>query len=211
MRVDGRLVRDPRVLVVPERVRIAIDGVPSRRAAWRTLLFYKPRGIVTTRRDPEHRRTVYDALGDDAEGLIPVGRLDMATAGLLLLTTDTRLADWITDPGNAVPRVYLVTVRGRVEPSAIARLLAGVVAAGVRLRAHAATIRKASARESHLTLELREGRNREVRRLFEAIGHEVTSLKRVRLGNLELGGLKPGQSRSVTRDEVRASFPGAPL
>lgn len=197
VRVDGAVIRDPLRPVVPERARIAVDGHVRRRAAWRTILFHKPRGVVTTRRDPEGRRTVYDVLGAAGEGLIAVGRLDLASTGLLLLTTDTQLANWITDPAHAVPRVYLVTVRGAIGAQAAAALPAA-----------SATVRKASERESHLVVELRQGRNREIRRMFEAIGREVTRLRRVRFGGLEIGDLEPGAWRALTRDEVRAAFPG---
>jgi 23S rRNA pseudouridine2605 synthase len=195
VKVDGRVITDPSTDVVPERVRIAVDGQPRTRAAWRTILFHKPRGVVTTRRDPQGRRTIYDVIGPSASGLIAVGRLDLATTGLLLLTTDTRLANRIADPGSAVPRLYVVTVRGRVTDEQAAQLDAAAV-----------VVRKASARETHLTVELRRGRNREVRKLFEAIGHEVTRLKRVRLGRLELGDLGPGEWKELTRTEVEAAF-----
>ena len=195
VRVNGRIVTDPAASVVPERVRITVDGERRTRAVWRTILFHKPRGVVTTRRDPEGRATIYDVIGEPARGLVAVGRLDLATSGLLLLTSDTRLANWISDPGNAVPRVYAVTVRGRVSAEEAARLDAPVV-----------EVRKSSGRESHLTVELRRGRNREVRRLFEAIGHEVTRLKRVRVGGFGLGTLQPGEWREVTREEVEAAF-----
>jgi len=207
VRVNGKTVTDPAAPVIPERVRIEVDGAPRPRADWRTIVFHKPRGVVTTRRDPEGRLTVFDLLGEDAEGLVAVGRLDLATTGLLLLTTDTRLADWITDPLNHVPRVYAVTVRGRVEDADVERLLSGVSSRGERLTAGEVAVRKASSRESHLMVTLREGRNREVRRLFEAIGHEVMRLKRVRLGTLELGDLGPGKWREVTRAELRRAFP----
>ncbi|OLC80334.1 MAG: hypothetical protein AUH72_11950 [Acidobacteria bacterium 13_1_40CM_4_65_8] len=184
-------------MVVPERARITVDGEVRSRARWRTILFHKPRGVVTPRRDPEGRRTIYDVLGDDARGLIAVGRLDLATTGGLLLTTDTPLANWMTDPANEVPRVYVVTVRGEVTPAKLNDL-----------PATRATLRKASSRESHLIVELREGKNRQVRRMFEAIGHEVTRLKRVKLGGLELHALEPGEWREVTRAELRAAFPG---
>ena len=115
----------------------------------------------------------------------------------------------IADPANGVPRVYVVTVRGEVGVEAIARLTSGVRDSRDRLRAHAVTIRKASARESHLVVELHEGKNREVRRLFASIGHEVTRLKRVKLGGLELGSLEPGAWRELDAGEVRAAFPGA--
>jgi 16S rRNA U516 pseudouridylate synthase RsuA-like enzyme len=144
VRVDGRIVTDPFHPVVPERARIAIDETVQRRPAWRTLMFHKPRGVVTTRRDPEGRRTIYDVLSDTGVGLVAAGRLDLATSGLLLMTNDTQLANWITDPANAIPRVYLVTIRGEMTTE-----LPGV------------TSRKRSQRETHLIVELRQGRNRE--------------------------------------------------
>ena len=198
VRVGGRLVRRPSVLVSPEQARIELDETRARKAAWRTILFHKPRGVVTTRTDPEGRPTIYDVLGDAGTGLIAVGRLDSATSGLLLLTTDTQLANWLTDPQNQVPRVYVVTVRGRVAADEITRLTAEI------------TLRKASGRESHLVVELREGKNRQVRRMFSDIGHEVTSLKRVRFGGLELGPLPPGMYKEILRKEIAKAFPGAP-
>ena len=92
-----------------------LTGEERFRLAWRTILFHKPRGVVTTRRDPQGRRTIYDVIGPAARRLVAVGRLDLATSGLLLLTSDTRLSDWITDPANEVPRIYAVSVRGRVD------------------------------------------------------------------------------------------------
>jgi 23S rRNA pseudouridine2605 synthase len=217
--VDGRVVRDPSLAVVPERARIDVDGVSRRKEPWRTILFHKPTGVVTTRHDPEGRPTIYDVLGDAARGLIAVGRLDLATSGLLILTNDTQLANRLTDPRHAVPRVYIVTVRGEVTDDERARLERGIESSeesgeergggvrdetrGERLRAAAVTVRKTSRRESHLTIELREGKNREVRRLCEAIGHEVTRLKRIRFGSLELGALRVGGWRELTPAEIR--------
>ncbi len=198
VRVDGRLIRVPTTPVAPERARIELDGKRAQKAAWRTILFHKPRGVVTTRTDPEGRKTIYDVLGETARGLVAVGRLDLATSRLLLLTSDTQLAGWLTDPANEVPRLYVVTVRGRVTDDDI-RSLTGDI-----------TLRKASARESHLLVELREGRNRQVRRMFADIGHEVTSLKRVRFGQLDLGELQPGEHREVLRKEITKAFSGAP-
>lgn len=196
--VDGRIVTDPARLVVPERAQIAVDGVPRARVAWRTILLHKPRGVVTTRRDPRGRQTVFDLI-DDCTGLTAVGRLDFATSGLLVLTTDTRLANWMTDPANAVSRLYVVTVRGQMTADDLAALGAGTI------------LRKTSGRESHLTVELRQGRNREIRKRFAAIGRDVTRLKRVRFGGLELDVPEPGRWREATRDEIAAAFPGAPV
>jgi len=200
VRVDGRVVRTPTATVTPETARIELDTTPVKRTSWRTVLFHKPRGVMTTRHDPEGRPTVYDVLGSAGSGLVSVGRLDFASSGLLLLTSDTQLANWLTDPVNAIPRLYVVTVRGRVTPETLAQLVAARV-----------TLRKASGRESHLLVELREGKNRQVRRIFADVGHEVLTLKRVKFGPLELGVLAPGAHREIPRKEFANAFPGAPL
>jgi 23S rRNA pseudouridine2605 synthase len=209
--VDGRPVTDPLLPVVPETARLEIDGRPVRRPAPRTILLHKPRGVVTTRFDPEGRPTVYGCLADLAAHVVPVGRLDAATTGLLLLTNDTRFADWVTDPAHAVPRIYLVTVRGELADATARRLEEGVEESGERLAARSVVVRKRSRRETHLVVELTEGKNREIRRMLAAAGHEVTRLKRVAFGGLELGDLPPGKWREVTPEELRAAFPGAPL
>lgn len=208
--VDGVRVTNPAALVVPERVAIVIDGAPTRRPPPLTIVLHKPRGVITTRSDPEGRKTVFDLIGAVPTPVMPVGRLDMATSGLLILTNDTRLADWLTDPASGVPRVYLVTVEGRMDDSTTRALAAGVRVDGERLVALGAELRKASARESHLVLTLTEGRNREVRRMLEAVGHPVTRLRRVQFGGLELGMLAPGAWREVTTAELRLAFPGRP-
>ena len=209
--VDGRIATEPLAPVVPERVRIAIDGRAASRPEPLTVLLHKPRAIVTTRSDPRGRPTVYDCLAGCGAHLVPVGRLDAATSGLLLLTNDTRFADWVTDPAHAVPRVYVVTVRGELTPERAQLLTGGIDDRGERLAAHAAAVRKRSRRETHLTLELAEGKNREVRRLLAALGHEVTALKRVAFGGLRLGDLAAGAWRVVPAAELRAAFPGAPV
>jgi 23S rRNA pseudouridine2605 synthase len=207
--VNGRVATDPSVRVTPEMVRLAIDGrAATGRAAPVTVLLHKPRGYVTTRSDPEGRPTVYDLLADLPERVVPVGRLDLATSGLLLLTNDTQFAHWLTDPASEVPRVYLVTAAGRLDTSTLARLTAGVDVGGELLSSAPATLRKTSNRESHLALTLTEGRNREVRRLLDAVGHTVTRLRRVQFGGLALGTLAPGRWRRVPPAELRRAFPG---
>src|SRR5207244_1812875 len=185
--VNGAVVIDPARRVVPERAVIAIDGAARPKRARRLLLFNKPRGTVTTRRDPQGRRTVFEVLGPAGEGLIAVGRLDLASTGLLLFTNDTQLAHTLTDPVNRLTRTYVVTVRGRVDERTARRLEQGLdvtTPRGVpeRLQASHVTIRKASGRETHLIVELTEGRNREIRRLFDAVGHEVTRVHRIAFG-----------------------------
>jgi 23S rRNA pseudouridine2605 synthase len=196
--VRGHVVTDPAFPVVPETARIVVDNVPAARAAWRTIAFHKPRGVVTTKRDPEGRRTVYDVLGEAGRGLVAVGRLDMASTGLLVLTNDTQLANRLTDPENAIPRRYAVTVRGLLTDENVARLTKGIGG----LRASGAVVRKRSRRETHLMIELTEGKNREIRRMLQALGHEVTRLLRVAFGPIELGTLQPGDWREIAREEL---------
>jgi 23S rRNA pseudouridine2605 synthase len=211
VRVDGRLALDPAEPVVPERTRLTVDGDPVARARWTTVVLNKPRGVVTTRHDPEGRPTVFGLVEGAGPGLVAAGRLDLATTGLLLLTSDTRLAAWITDPANHVARVYTLTVRGKVDDDTCRRLEAGIALEDTSAAAERVQVRKRSRRESHLVVSLREGRNREVRRLFETVGHEVTRLRRVALGGLDLGSLAPGRWRRLTPGDVRAAFPGAPV
>jgi 23S rRNA pseudouridine2605 synthase len=196
--VNGAVVRDPLTAVSPERDDNRVRGARAARKTWRAIAFHKPRSTVTTRRDPEGRTTVFDVLGDAAEGLIAVGRLDFATTGLLLLTNDAQLAERLTNPSHGVRRSYIVTVRGEVADDGCAQLEAGVEG----LRAERVTIRKRSRRETELTVDLTEGKNREIRRLFLAIGHEVTRLLRVSFGPIALGTLKPGEWREVGREEL---------
>ena len=207
--VNRKVITDPTRRVTPETMRITIDGrAPARATEPIVVALHKPRGYVTTRSDPEGRKTVYDLLTDLPTRVVPVGRLDLATSGLLILTNDTQLANWLTDPQTAMPRVYLVTVEGRVDEQSIKRLTDGIVVGGERLAAAAVELRKTSGKESHLTLTLTEGKNREVRRLLETIGHPVTRLRRVQFGGLELGDLAAGHWRKVPAAEVWAAFPG---
>ncbi|HEY2431854.1 MAG TPA: pseudouridine synthase [Vicinamibacterales bacterium] len=195
--VNGRTLTDPLAAVHPDRDTIEIRGKTATPRVWRTIAFHKPRGTLTTRRDPEGRTTVFDVLGAAGEGLVAVGRLDYATSGLLLLTTDTQLAERLTNPRRAVVRRYAVTVRGEVSDDDRASLARGIAG----LRANTVTVRKRSRRETHLLVELTEGKNREIRRLFDAIDRPVTRLLRVAYGPIELGRLQPGEWREVTPDE----------
>ena len=204
--VSGRIVTDASVLVAPEPSAIAVAGAQARRVSWRTIAFHKPRGVVTTRRDPQGRRTVFDVLGAESDGLVTVGRLDMASTGLLLLTSNTELAAWLTDPANAIVRRYVVTARGAVSVEAVRSMERGLG----DLRAHSVLVKKRSARETHLIIELTEGKNREIRRLLDGVGHEVTRLLRVSFGNIELGTLQPGHWKELRREQIRSAFPESP-
>ena len=201
--VDGRIARDPGKAIVPERARIAIDGEAREAAAALTVLLHKPRGVVTTRRDPDGRPTAYELVREAGAHLQAIGRLDLASSGLLLFTTDTRLSAALLDPAHAVPRVYVVTARGTVDDASLETLSRGITIDGALVTPRRVTVRKRSGRETHLLVELVEGRNREIRRLFAAIGHDVTRLLRVSFGGVELGTLPPGRWRPLTYDELR--------
>ena len=207
VKVNGVLPKDPLFPLTPERARIEIEEKPVAKVAHRTFLLHKPRGVVTTRSDEKGRPTVFSLIPEPGLHLIAAGRLDWASSGLLLLTNDTRLAAWLTDPGSAVCRTYRVTVRGKVTEENLERLRSGPLDAGERLQPEEIILRKASGKESHLTVRLTEGKNREIRRMFSALSHEVTRLKRVAYGALELGVLEPGKFRELSRTELERAFP----
>lgn len=206
VRVNGKVVNDPLFPVVPERIKLTVDGQTFGASSWRTILLYKPKGVVTTRSDEKNRPTVFTLLDEGGSYLHPVGRLDMATSGLLLLTNDTRLSSWLTDPKNKIVRTYAVTAKGCVTCDETAMMVRGIKDAGEILKADKAVIRKASQRETHLIVELTEGKNREIRRMFDAVGHEVTALKRLAFGGLQLGAMTPGEYREVSKRELAEAF-----
>ena len=209
--VNGRVITDPRSITRLGHDRIEVGGVTPRRQPWTLIALHKPRGVVTTRSDPDGRTTVYEFLTDVPARVVPVGRLDYASSGLLLLTNDTQLANWLTDPSTGLVRTYVVTVRGELLDETARALKAGLIDSGERLNAAAVQVLKRSKRETHLIVELIEGKNREIRRMMKSAGHEVTRLKRVAFGGLELGALAPAKWRSVSVQEARAAFPSAPI
>ncbi|MBI2342353.1 MAG: rRNA pseudouridine synthase [Deltaproteobacteria bacterium] len=202
LKVNGRIIKDPLYRVVPEKDKFALDEKILRSDPWRTIIFYKPKGVVITKSDERGRRTVFDLLPHELKNLHPVGRLDMATTGLLLLTNDTRLSAYLTDPVNAVPRTYVVTVRGMFTNEKLKQAEQGIFDNGELLKSSKITLRKASNKESHLIVELTEGKNRELRRLFKSLGNEITHLKRVAFGNLTLDdNMQPGEFRHLTKED----------
>jgi 23S rRNA pseudouridine2605 synthase len=153
---------------------------------------------VTTSRDPEGRATVYDLLTDVTTFVAPVGRLDLETSGLLLLTNDTRFADRITSPASHVPKTYRVTTSRPLDPEELEALRRGPALRDGPTRP--ATVRSIDAASFEITIT--EGRNRQVRRMVEAVGARVTTLARVRIGTVTLGALPPGKWRRLSRAEV---------
>lgn len=200
--VDSQIIRDPLHPIIPEKSRIWLDNQPIVREQKRIVALHKPRGCVTTAHDPQGRPTVYSYLADLPVHVVPVGRLDFATSGLLLLTNDTRLADRLTDPRSGVLRTYVAVLRGEIDDSALQRWRDGVDDAGERLRVAQVDVRKRSGRETTVIIQLAEGKNREIRRLAASVGSEVLKLKRIAYGGVKLGELPVGQWRDVEPDEL---------
>lgn len=206
VRINHRIVRLPGTWVSWPGDSLSLDGKPVEEPGKRFILFHKPKGVVTTTQDEKGRKTIFDVLPQDLRTLHAVGRLDQATSGLLLLTNDSTLSSFLTDPRHRVPRLYLLTVRGDVTDEGRQAAIAGLVDRGERLHCESVLIQKRSGRESHLEVTLTEGRNREIRRLFKALGHEVTRLRRIQYGPFTLGDLEPGGWRELPIDDVRTAL-----
>jgi pseudouridine synthase len=193
----------------PSRDRVVVDGRPVGDETPRVVLaFHKPVGFVTTRVDPGGRATVYDALGGVGGWVFPVGRLDRDTSGLLILTNDHRLGERLTSPDHHVPKTYHARVAGVPDAEALRALREGLplddgtVTRPARVRV-LGTPGGNAAGSTWLEIVLTEGKNRQVRRMGAAVGHEVLALVRVRIGRLSLGDLAPGEWRELDADEVK--------
>lgn len=183
---------------------ITVDDRPLGRPETRcSVLLYKPAGFVTTLRDPEGRRTVAELVADIPARLYPVGRLDLTTEGVLILTNDGDLAQHLAHPRHEVAKTYLVRARGTVAPETLQRLADGVVLEdGPTAPAQVARVRYSQG-HTWFELTIHEGRNRQVRRMCEAVGHPVSRLKRIRFAFLDLAGLQAGQYRRLKAEEIR--------
>ena len=209
--VNGKPVTTLGSKADPDTDDIRVDGrrvkAPARR---RYLLMYKPRGYITSRLDPEQRPTVLDLLntGGVRDYVYPVGRLDYESEGLLLLTSDGDLAEKLMHPSHAVPREYHVRVRGVPDAETIDRLSRGVVLDGRKTAPAEVTMIKSIAsstgEDAILSVLIHEGRNRQVRRMCEAVGHPVSRLKRVRIGPITDDDIRPGEFRDLSDKEVAA-------
>jgi 23S rRNA pseudouridine2605 synthase len=194
--LSGRIVRDPESPVRMPHDRIEVDGSPLDKVPPIYVVINKPRGVVTTASDEKGRATVYDLLEPGLPWVGPVGRLDKASEGLLLLTNDSEWAARITEPSSHLDKKYHV----QVDCVAGANLLAKITR-GENLRAKAARLLRHGDKNSWLEITLDEGKNRQIRRLLEALGAKVLRLVRVSIGPLELGNLKKGSVRWLTPEE----------
>ncbi|KYH33023.1 pseudouridine synthase [Neomoorella mulderi] len=203
VRVNGQIVTAMGLRIEPGRDEVTVDGRPVTGPGEKVyVLLYKPPGYVTTVSDPQGRPKVIDLVKDITARLYPVGRLDYATEGLLLLTNDGELTLRLTHPRYRIPKTYLALVKGVPDANTITHLRRGVkledgltAPAGVR-------IRRVNQGNALLELTLREGRKREVRRMLATVGHPVIWLKRIKFAFLTLEGLKPGEYRRLTPAEV---------
>jgi len=204
VRVNGKTVRDPDKWVDLERDHVSMDGKPLQGAQPVHILLYKPKGYLTTYRDPEGRPTVYDLVAGLGMWVSPVGRLDLDTSGLLLMTNDTRMAEAITNPDYKIPKTYLVKAATVLSEEQLERLRRGVeLKDGATKPAEVRRLRD-SARHTHLEMTITEGRNRQVRRMIEAVESKVLKLVRTAIGPLRIDDLAIGKWRKLAAEEVRA-------
>jgi len=206
VRVNGKIIRTPDHWVDFERDKVTLDGKPVKPGEKIYLLLYKPKGYITTYKDPQGRPTVYDLIRDVGQFLGTVGRLDQDTSGLLLLTNDTRFAEQVTNPDYKIPKTYLVKASTLLSDEQLDQLRAGVsLSDGPTQPALVKRVRD-SAKYSFIEITISEGRNRQVRRMIEAVGSKVLKLVRTGIGAIEIGDLPVGKFRELKAGEVKALF-----
>lgn len=201
--VDGKKIQTPDAWVDPEHQKVTLDGRPMRSARKIYLLLYKPKGYVTTYKDPDNRPTVYELLKDVPDKVFSAGRLDLDSSGLLIFTNDGTFADRITSPESHVPKTYLVKASLLLSDEQLDQLRQGVVLSdGPTRPAEVRRIRN-SERYTFFEITLTEGRNRQVRRMVETLGAKVLKLVRTKFGHIEIGDLQIGKYRMLTDREIR--------
>lgn len=202
VKVNGKVIANPDHWVDLERDRILFDGKPLQKAKAAYVLLYKPTGYLTTYDDPQGRATIYDLLPDQDRYLFPVGRLDLDTSGLLILTNDTAFAERMTNPDYKVPKTYLVKASKLLSDEDLDRLRNGIELKDGPTRP--AIVNRIGPKKFEITIT--EGRNRQVRRMVEALDAKVLKLVRIAIGEIRIGKLEIGKMRELTAAEVRALF-----
>jgi len=200
--VNGRKIQTPDHWVDLKRDKIALDGKPIQQQEKVYLLLYKPKGYLTTYKDPEGRPTVYDLIPDLGAWVFPVGRLDLETSGLLILTNDTALAERLTNPDYKAPKTYLVKSASLLSNDHLDALRRGVQLNDGPTRPATVTRVRDSGKHSFIEIVITEGRNRQVRRMLEAVDNKVLKLVRIAIGSLRIGDLGIGKHRPLTPSEV---------
>lgn len=200
--VDGTIVTRLGTTVDPERQEIRVDGVVLSRSKRTYYAVHKPRGVVTTHRDPAGRPRVIDLVPTTPERLFPVGRLDLYSDGLILLTNDGELANQLTHPRYGVEKTYRVLVAGEPTREVLDKLRRGVHLAEGVARVHRVQVKNRQRKSTLLEMTLREGKNREIRRVLARVGHKVLRLTRIAVGPVRLGNLPPGAHRKLSHHEV---------
>jgi len=208
VKVNGRITRNPDQWIDTKRDRVLFDGKPLVARERIYLLLYKPTGYLTTYKDPEGRPTVYDLIADAGTFLSPVGRLDLDTSGLLLMTNDNQFAERVTNPNSHVPKTYLVKASMVLTDTQLQRLRDGIELADGPTRPAVVTRLRDSGKYTHFEITLTEGRNRQVRRMVEALEAKVLKLVRVRIGHIAIGRLPIGKWRLLTVSEVASLHKG---
>ncbi|EGK14123.1 pseudouridine synthase [Kroppenstedtia eburnea] len=203
VRVNGKTVTQLGTRVDPERDRIEVEGRLIRPEQKRYFLFYKPKGVITSLSDPDGRPVVTDWFREVEERVYPVGRLDYDTEGLLLLTNDGELTHGLAHPRHEVDKVYQATVKGIPAKKSLRRLETGVKLTDGWTAPAKVRMLRSGKEQACLELTIHEGRNRQVRRMCEAVGHPVVHLVRVQLAFLTLSGLQPGEYRELSKEEIR--------
>ncbi|PKM41387.1 MAG: pseudouridine synthase [Firmicutes bacterium HGW-Firmicutes-9] len=205
VQVNG-LVATLGMSVDPETDVVLYDGKPVKQEEELiTIMLYKPKGVVSTSDDPQGRRTVQEFVKDIPARLYNVGRLDINSEGLLLMTNDGELAHRMTHPKFSVEKTYYAICDGKLQPSEIASLVNGVqLDDGMTAPAKVTHVRSTKTGDTTFLITIHEGKNRQIRRMLEAVGHRTLRLKRERFGPLHLGELKPGETRRLTPDELRS-------
>ena len=200
--VNGKVIQTPDHWVDVARDKVTLDGKPLTQAESRYILLYKPKGYLTTYRDPQQRPTVYDLIPGLGQFVGTVGRLDLDTSGLLLLTNDNALAEAMTNPEHKIPKTYLVKASTLLTDEALDQLARGVELSDGPTRPAIVKRIRDSAKYTFLEITITEGRNRQVRRMLEAAGSKVLKLVRTRIGPLTLEGLEMGKWRELSKAEV---------
>ena len=205
--VNGEVVLQLGTKVSPDRDRVKVDGRPVKTRKKLYLAVHKPRGVVCTRSDPRNRTTIGQLLPLEWDHLYPVGRLDFESEGLIFMTNDGDFSLRVTHPRYQITKTYEAFVRGKVTHAQLNAFTRGIVDKGERLQASKARILSSSPHGSLVQLELTEGKNREIRRMFESQGFTVNQLVRTRIGPIPLGELPSGRWRTLTESEINSLLP----